>query len=146
MNEHTYVYSLHIAATPEKVWAALTENISIQAYWGGEWRIETEWTEGSAVTFYTRDGKRFSEGRVLASDRPRHLVYSWPNPPEEQGDNAPEELDWRIENTGPGTVKLSLTHRNLTQEYYDGVSGGWPAILSSLKTLIETGSPLRFDS
>jgi len=97
------------------------------------------------VTFYTQDGNLFSEGRVVAADPPRLLVYSWPNPPEVQGSAPFEELTWEIEGTGPDTVKLTLTHRNLTEDAYEGVGGGWPAILSSLKSLLETGSPLRFD-
>lgn len=145
MDENTYIYALHIATTPEKLWEALTKNEFWRQYWNGEWCIESDWTEGSAITFYTEDGQLFSEGRVLASEAPRLLTYSWPSPPEEQGSDPCKELTWQIEDVGPGTVKLTLTHPNLTDANYKGVSGGWPAILSSLKTLLETGSPLLFD-
>ncbi len=146
MSEHTYIYAIHLASTPEKVWAALTENAFWQQYWNGEWRIESDWREGSRLRFYTEDGKLFSEGTVVRSKPPFQLTYTWPNPPEEQGDDPAEELTWEIETVGPGTVKLTLTHRNLTRENHEGVSRGWPAILSSLKTLLETGNPLRFES
>jgi hypothetical protein len=56
----------------------------------------------------------------------------------------PEQLDWRISPSGPGTVKLLLVHSRLSEEFYRGVSEGWPTILSSLKSLLEVGRPLDF--
>jgi len=143
MNSRTFVYALHIAATPEKLWEALTSNAFWQQYWNGEWRIESDWRAGSPLRFYTADGKLYSQGEVLASDPPSSLTYTWPNPEQDQR-TPPERLTWRITTTGPGTVKLELLHEHLTEEFYEGVCQGWAAILSSLKTLLETGSPLAF--
>lgn len=56
----------------------------------------------------------------------------------------PQRLAWEITPSGPGTVKLKLIHDRLTDKYYDGVSEGWPAVLSSLKSLLESGTPLAF--
>ena len=144
MSEHTFVYALHIATTPEKLWEALTSNTFWQKYWDGEWRVESDWKKGSPLTFFTGDGAFFSKGEVIESDPPSKLSYTWPNPEAERGSTPPERLTWEITATVPGTVKLVLTHENLTEEYYRGVSQGWPAILSSLKALLETGSTLVF--
>jgi uncharacterized protein YndB with AHSA1/START domain len=145
MTDHTYVYVLHIATTPEKLWEALTSNEFWQKYWGGEWRIESDWRKGSSLVFYTGDGAFYSKGEVLESDPPRKLTYTWPPSVEEQGSVPPERLTWEIVTSGPATMKLTLTHENLSEKYYKGVSQGWPAVLSSLKTLLETGSPLAID-
>ena len=134
MSDRTFVYAIHIAATPEKVWEALTRNEFWQKYWDGEWRIESDWQVGSSLTFFTRDGKLFSKGEVLESNPPHSLTYTWPT----------ERLTWQISSSGPGTVLLKLIHERLTEEYYQGVSQGWACILSSLKTLLETGRPLAF--
>ncbi len=143
MAGHSYVYTIYVAADAGRVWEALTSNAMLQRYWDAEWQIDSEWTTGAAIVFRT-GGAVFSQGEVLESVPDRRLVYSWPNPPEEQGDAPPEHLAWEIETAGPGTAKLTLTHTNLTAENHAGVSRGWPAILSSLKTLLETGSPLVF--
>jgi uncharacterized protein YndB with AHSA1/START domain len=145
MNDHTFVYVLHIRTTPEQLWDALTRNEFWQQYWGGEWQIDSDWRAGSAVTFRTRDGELFSTGEVVTSDPPTTLAYTWPNPEPEQGAGAPERLTWRITKSGPGTVALELTHEHLTDEYAASVGRGWGAVLSSLKTLLETGAPLAFD-
>ncbi len=143
MSDHTYVYAIHIATTPEKLWDALTGNEFIQQYWP-EWRIESDWKAGSPVTYFTADGNLYSQGEVLESSPPDTLSYTWPEPEGEQRPAAPERLVWRIEPSGPGTVKLLLVHDRLTEEYYQGVSQGWPKILSSLKSLLEVGTPLAF--
>lgn len=144
MSSGTFVYALHIAATPENVWEALTSNEFWQKYWDGEWRVVSTWTVGASLEFFTSDGALFSRGEVLESDPPRTLTYTWPNPDEEQGSAPPERLTWRITETGPGTVRLELVHENLTEEYFAGVQQGWAAVLSSLKSLLETGRPLEF--
>jgi uncharacterized protein YndB with AHSA1/START domain len=145
MSSRTFVYALHIGATPDKLWQALTGNEFWQQYWNGEWRIESDWKVGSPLRFFTAAGEFFSQGEVLESDPPRTLTYTWPNPEEEQGAAPPERLTWRITATGPGTVMLQLVHEQLSEEFYEGVSKGWAAILSSMKTLLETGKPLVFD-
>lgn len=144
MSDHTFVYSIHIATTPEKLWAALTRNEFWEKYFE-EWKIESEWTVGAPLRFYGADGEFFSEGEVVAADPPRSLTYTWPEPEGKRVLAEPERLTWAIEPSGPGTVRLTLTHERLTDEYYAGVSQGWPAVLSSLKTLLETGAPLAFD-
>lgn len=141
MTDHTYVYVIHIATTPEKLWDALTQNEFWERYFE-EWRLESDWKTGSPLKFFTRDGKPYSEGEVVAADPPKTLTYTWPEPETERTRDVPERLTWEIATSGPGTVKLTLTHEHLTEEYYRSVSQGWPAVLSSLKSLLETGEPL----
>jgi uncharacterized protein YndB with AHSA1/START domain len=143
MNDHTCVYAIHIATTPEKLWQALTSNEFIQQYWP-EWQIESDWKVGSSVKYFTAEGKFYSQGEVLESSPPNTLSYTWPEPEGEKSMAVPERLIWQITPSGPGTVKLKLIHDRLTEEYYQGVSEGWPAILSSLKSLIERGTPLAY--
>ena len=143
MTDHTYVYAIHIATTPEKLWQALTSNEFIQQYWP-EWRLESDWKAGSSVKYFTSDGKLYSQGEVLESSPPHKLSYTWPEAEAEKREGLPERLVWEITPSGPGTVKLKLTHEQLTDEYYQGVSEGWPVILSSLKSLIEMGKPLVY--
>lgn len=142
MNERTFVYAIHIATTPEKLWEALTSNEFIQKWWGGEWRLETDWKVGSPLKFFTRNGELYSEGEVLEADPPKTLVYTWPEPKSENP-ALPEHLTWEITPSGPGTVMLKLIHK-LSEKFYEGVSQGWPAMLSSLKSLLELGRPLDF--
>jgi len=144
MTHSQFRYVLHISASCERVWAALTENAHWQQYWD-EWQIESDWQVGGKVTFHTADGQFFSSGEVLDAQAPHRLKYSWPNPPAEQGDAPIEQLMWELAESGPGTTRLQFTHSNLGDVVYKGVSEGWPAILSSLKTLLETGAPLKFN-
>lgn len=144
MSEHTYVYVIHIAATPEKVWEALTRTEFWEKYFE-EWKVESEWTAGAPLRFYSADGALFSVGEVVAADPPRSLTYTWPEPADKRVLELPEQLRWTIEPSGPGTVRLTLAHERLSDAYYKSVSEGWPAVLSSLKTLLETGAPLAFD-
>ena len=143
MNDHTYVYAIHIATTPEKLWQALTTSEFIQQYWP-EWQIESDWKAGSPVKYFTSDGKLYSQGEVLESSPPNKLSYTWPESEAEKRASLPERLVWEITLSGPETVKLKLIHERLTDEYYQGVSEGWPVILSCLKSLIETGKPLVY--
>ena len=74
-----------------------------------------------------------------------HAVYTWPDPEDEQFSKVPQRITWRITPSGPGTVKLTMLHEEMTEKAYQGVSEGWPAILSGLKTLLETGRPPQFN-
>jgi uncharacterized protein YndB with AHSA1/START domain len=76
------------------------------------------------------------------SKPPRTLTYTWPNPEEEQGSAPPERLTWEITSTGPGVVTLKLIHERLSEEYYQGVSKGWPTVFAAMKTLLETRTPV----
>lgn len=140
----TFVYAIHIVSSLEKVWEALTSDEFIRQYWP-EWRFETDWKAGSKLRYYwAEDGRLYSEGEVLESDPPRKLVYTWPEH-EAKPDTLPELLTWEISQFSPSVVVLKLTHERLTDEWFAGVSTGWPSVISSIKTLLETGKPLPIE-
>ena len=140
----TYVYAIHIAAPAEKVWQALTTGEFIRQYWP-EWRFDTDWKAGSKVRYHwAENDKLYSEGQVLESEPPHKLVFTWPEH-EARPDAISELITWEIAQHSPSVVILKLTHENLTDEWYQGVSSGWPMIISSIKTLLETGKPLPLE-
>jgi uncharacterized protein YndB with AHSA1/START domain len=145
MSERTYVYAIHIATTAERLWEALTSTQFIQQYWP-EWRIESDWQAGSPVTYRSADGNFYSQGEVLECSPPNRLSYTWPEAEGERQAALPEQLEWQITPSGPDTVKLLLVHSRLSEEFYKGVSEGWPMILSCLKSLLEVGRPLVFQA
>ena len=143
MTLHTVTYALHIRCTPMDVWKALTEDAFIQQYWGGEWRMESAWAAGAPVHFHTRDGKLYSTGTVLEAVAGEKLVYTWPEM-DAPAEAVPEKLTWTITPSGPDTVKLTLLHQNISEKYASSVGEGWVTILSSFKTLLETGKVLNY--
>lgn len=143
MNDRTYVYAIHIATTPEKLWTALTSFEFTSRYFP-EFRLESDWKAGSPLKYFTEDGKFYSQGEVLESNPPKRLSYTWPESEAEKTSDLPERLVWEITPSGPGSVLLKLIHDRLTDKYYEGVSEGWPKILSSLKSLLECGTPIVF--
>jgi uncharacterized protein YndB with AHSA1/START domain len=153
MSKHekpNFVYVTYIAATPDKVWQALTDGTLTRQYWYGR-RIESDWKVGSTVTFWydTEDGEAVSDrGIVLESNPPRRLSYTWHVEfADELRDEHPSRVTFEIEPSGK-EVKLTLTHDEFEpgSKILDGVRSGWPAILASLKTMLETGKPLSTTS
>ena len=140
MARSTFVYVTYIRSTPEKLWEALTEEDFQKQYWFGM-RCESEWTPGSSWRMVSPDGVVYDSGSIVESEPPRRLVIRW------QHQNSPElkaEGDslctMELEPIG-GTVKLSITHaiERERSKLIEAVSGGWPKIVSNLKSLLETG-------
>jgi uncharacterized protein YndB with AHSA1/START domain len=142
-SDQVFRYTLHVAASADDVWRALTSRDEWAKYFP-EWRPHSVWQPSAPLQFYTESGELYSTGEVLAAEAPRYLSYTWPEPEGEFRPELPERLTWRIEASGPDVVKVELTHDQLTHVNLQGVSQGWPAILSCLKTLLETGSPLKY--
>ena len=146
MAKSTFVYVIYIRTTPEKLWSALTDGEFMKQYWFGM-RGESEWTAGSTWKLIAGDGRIFDAGEIIEAERPRRLVIRW------QHQNKPElkaEGDSRctIELEPSGTsVKLSITHtiERDPSKLIAAVSGGWPKVLSNLKSLLETGSAVLND-
>jgi len=142
----SFVYVTHIAAAPEGVWQALTDGALTRQYWYGR-RAESDWKVGSPVTFWyeATSGEAVSDrGIILESIRPRRLSYTWQVQfIEEMRDENPSRVTFEIEAEGDDS-KLTLTHNELETggKVLETVRRGWPAILSSLKSLLETGEPL----
>lgn len=142
MAKTTFVYVIYIRTAPERVWKALTEPEFTRQYWFGM-RLESEWTPGSAWKMVADDGHVVDAGEILESDPPRRVVIKWRNEwkPEFKAEGY-SRCTIELEPAG-GAVKLSITHemdREHSEFIEKGVSGGWPKILSNLKSLLETGS------
>lgn len=145
MSDRTYVYVVHIAASAEKVWQAITDGEIYRQWWDGR-RVEMDWKVGSVVTFRLPDGRVESQGEILVCDPPKSLSHTWYDPADAASALRPERVAWQIVASGPGTVKLTLVHEGLSEEGYQGISQGWPAFISSLKSLLELGKPLAYQA
>ena len=139
-NRSQFVYVTFIRTTPAKLWQALTEPEFIRQYWFNA-TIECAWQQGSPWKMIGGDGTLTDSGEILEIDPPRRMVIRWQN-------------QWKPELKAEGTsrcsielepvdhaVKLTITHELERPEskFIVAVSGGWPRILSNLKSLLETG-------
>ena len=141
MARSTYVYVSYIRTTPEKLWSALTDAEFIKQYWFGM-QCESQWTAGSSWKLVSGDGRVFDAGEIVEADPPRRLVIRWQhqNKPELKAE-GPSLCTMELE-PGAGAVKLSITHtvERDPSKLIEAVSGGWPKVISNLKSLLETGS------
>jgi uncharacterized protein YndB with AHSA1/START domain/DNA-binding transcriptional ArsR family regulator len=137
----TYVYVTYIHATAERVWHALTDADLSARYWGHS--NVSDWEPGSAWEHRRTDGSGVADvvGTVLEAVPPRRLVMTFAGPNEEPS-AAPSKVTFTIE-PHEEIVRLTVTHENLAdQAEYEAAASGWPAVLSNLKSLIETGQVL----
>jgi uncharacterized protein YndB with AHSA1/START domain len=140
MSKPSFVYVTYIQTTPERVWNALMDPELTKDYWGRHRNVSPDWQPGSPWRHESYDdGAVRIVGQVLESEPPRRLVLTWASPAAK--DDAPSRLTFEIE-PFMDTVRLTVTHEDLDADMLRAVSGGWPAILSSLKTLLETGASL----
>ncbi len=141
MTRSTFVYVTYIRTTPEKLWSALTDGEFIKQYWFGM-RCESQWTPGSSWKLVSGDGQIFDAGEIVEADPPRRLVIRWQhqNNPELKAEGE-SQCTMELEPSG-AAVKLSITHTIGCDpsKFITAVSGGWPKVLSNLKSLLETGS------
>jgi len=135
-----FVYAIYIRATPERLWAALTESEFIKQYWLGV-AFETDWKVGSPWRMVYSDGEVTDEGEVAEADPPRRLVLRWRH--RRRPELAAEGEALCVIELEPveGAVKLTIDHSlpRPGSKLIGAVSGGWPSILSNLKSLLETG-------
>src|SRR5437016_6957302 len=136
------VYTIYIASTPEKVWQALTSAEFSRKYFSGL-AVEAELKVGGAFAVRTPDCSLHIGGEVIECDPPRKLTITWnvnwPGLVEKLG---PTLVTYEIEQAGD-VVKLTFAQshdRPLSDDILSGGRLGWPAILSSLKSLLETGN------
>ncbi|MER6096013.1 SRPBCC family protein [Streptomyces sp. NPDC001728] len=156
MDSDTFVYTTYIRTTPDELWKALTDPESTRRFWGVA--FETEWTPGAPMV-WDEGGRRTADPEqvVLEAEPGRRLSYTWHTfTPEwaeavRLGRDVYERLarerrsrvTFVIEPSGD-TVKLTVTHDDLAADgLMKGLIGeGWPALVSSLKSLLETGEEL----
>jgi uncharacterized protein YndB with AHSA1/START domain len=143
MSESKFVYVAYIRTTPEKLWRALTMPEFTRQYWAGTWQ-DCTWQKGASWKLMIPDGRVGDAGEVLEVDPPRRLVLSWQNEfmPDLKAEGF-SRATFTLEQEGD-MVKLTVIHEidKAGSKLIEAVSGGWPLILASLKSLLETGESL----
>lgn len=136
----TFVYVTYIRTTPERLWSALTSPDFTKQYWFGVHQ-DTDWKAGSPWRLVYPDGRVTDAGEIVEVDPPKRLVLRWRNEfrPELKSEGY-SRCTIELEPTADA-VKLTITHvmDRAESKLIEAVSGGWPRILSNLKSLLETG-------
>lgn len=142
MSKPEFVYVTYIDTTPEKLWQALTDPEMTRDYWGRA-RNVSDWQSGAAWRHEDYDDPALVKvvGQVIESAPPHRLVLSWAAPDDHAHPDRTSEVTFTIEDF-MGAVKLTVSHRGLSDQALKEISAGWPAILSSLKSLLERGASL----
>jgi len=164
-HERSFEYTIHVAAPPERVWRALTDPEDTPRYWrhrqaGGK-TFPSDWQRGSTWSLVHADvGLVVSDPAmvILESDPPRHLAYTWhtctPEWAAAVGLDPETAAAWRaeprsrvvydLEETSQGVTRLTVLHDGFApgSVVLPNIAQGWPAVVSSLKSMLETGSPL----
>ena len=144
MPKATFVYAIYIAAPPETVWRALLDGEFTRQYWGhdnvSDWKPGSPWEHRRDDAAHTLD----LLGEVLEAQPPRRLVITWADPADRARRARHSRVTFDIEPL-PDMVRLTITHDELEagSEMERKISQGWPRVLSSLKSLLETGRALH---
>jgi uncharacterized protein YndB with AHSA1/START domain len=140
MSKPKFVYVTYIASTPEKVFSALTSAEMSKQYWSGNY-VESDWKVGSPFTLrLPRHEKEDITGEVLEFDPPRRLAYTFhPHHEGAEGEGA-SRVVFEIE-AHQDQVKLTVIHDGFEagSKVFEAISQGWPHVLSSLKSYLESG-------
>src|SRR6266404_7225265 len=142
MRKPEFVYVTYIETTAEKLWEALTSSEFSKRYWFNT-ELKSDWKVGSPFAL-VMNGTTTDVGEILQADRPRWLSYTFHHVLSEAArKERPTKVTFNLEPHGK-LVKLTLTHEDFQDGsvILDGISKGWPAILSSLKSLLESGQAL----
>jgi len=136
------VFEIYIKTTPQRLWDAITDGEMRKKYTFGV-GVTSDWTEGSSYTAGVPGVVDISAGENLEVDPPRRLVQSfnalWSDDVKAEGTSR---VTWEITPVGDDSVALTVTHEELREGAHSEIYGGWPQILSGLKTLLETGETL----
>jgi uncharacterized protein YndB with AHSA1/START domain len=144
MTNSRFVYVTYIRTTPEKLWQALIDPEFTRRFWSETWQ-DCEWKPGSQWRLMIPDGRVADSGEVVEIEPQRRLVLRWRNEfKPELREEGYSRLSYEIEKKGE-SVKLTVAHEmeRPDSKFIEAVSGGWPMILASLKSLLETGEPLE---
>ena len=138
-----FVYVTYIRATPEKVFDAIVNPAVARLYWGHE--NVSDWTPGARWEHIRANDARTVElvGEVLEIDAPKRLVMSWANASQEGDPDKTSRVAFDIE-PYDGMVRLTVTHDRLEAGggMFNGISKGWPIVLSSMKSYLESGEAI----
>lgn len=138
-----FIYVTYIRAPQQKVWDALTKPEFQKIYWFGSHQ-ESDWKSGSSWTMYRPDGTVTDSGEILESEPPSRLVIKWQNQfrPELKAEGWARCVIELSEEDHLTKLSIAHTIERTDSKFIEAVSGGWPKILSSLKSLLETGHAL----
>jgi uncharacterized protein YndB with AHSA1/START domain len=142
-NKSQFVYVTYISSSAEKVWNALMDPETTRKYWGhlnvSDWKPGSDWRHEDASTGAIR-----LVGKVVESTPPRRLVITWAFPADAQNQAKHTRVTFDVEPIG-AAVRLKVTHDELEpgSEMERGITRGWPAVLSNLKSLLETGQAME---
>jgi uncharacterized protein YndB with AHSA1/START domain len=143
MADSRFVYVTYIRTTPAKLWNALRDPEFSRQIWSEGW-IDTDWEQGSPWELRFPGGRVSDSGEILEIEPEKRLVLSWQHQvyPEMKADDL-TRCTFDLEPVGE-SVKLTVVHEcsKPDAKVIEGVSSGWPHILSSLKSLLETGESL----
>lgn len=139
--ESRFVYVTYIRTTPQKLWAALTTSDVAEQYWLAN-RPEADWKLGGAWSLVFPDGRVADTGEIVEFEPEKRLAIRWLN--EFMPEMKAEGWSLCVMDLEPvgDAVKLTVTHTMPREgsKFIGAVSGGWPQILSNLKSLLETGA------
>lgn len=142
MSDAKFVYVTYIRATPQQVWDALLDPKFTRQYW--EHDNVSDWKPGSQWQHRRLDGKTVDVvGKVVESSPPSHLVLTWADPANAGDPKKYSRVTFTLE-TVDEMLRLTVAHEELDAgtEMTRKISSGWPRVLSSLKSMLETGKPL----
>lgn len=135
-----FVYTTYIKSTPEKVWNAIINPEFTRQYWGHQ--NVSDWKKGSKWHMMSSDDKAtvFVAGEVIESSPPKRLVLTWADPSDATDTSR---VTYELEPIAD-MVRLSIVHGNFKagSDMPHKIGGGWPMVLSSMKSFLETGKPI----
>ena len=144
MDKPQFVYVTYIMTTPETLWSALMDGEMTKQYWGRAKNV-SDWKVGSTWQHQDYDDPTMVKivGKVVESTPLKRLVLTWSSPADAEKETKQTRVTFEIEPMF-GAVRLTVIHDEVEHgsDMLRGITQGWPAILSSLKTLLETGQPM----
>ncbi len=143
MSKPRFVYVTYIASTPAKVWEALTNPDISEKYWFG-YRVTADGKAGDYMTAVSPAGKQAHRDPIIESDPPRRLVYGWKPLYKDMPNERPSRVTFELEPFKDQT-RLTVTHDEFDEDskIFEMIRKGWPAVLSSMKSFLETGRGLE---
>ena len=136
MNTEKFVYVSYIATTQQKLWDALTKPEFVKEYFFGRDMV-TDWKVGSSIKM----GEDW-DGKILKSEPISLLSFTFHHLGHHSLNSEPvSTVTYKLEQKGK-LMQLTVIHEELSQKLFDNISGGWPQIISSLKSYLETGTPI----
>ena len=141
MSEPAFVYTIYIATDADTLWQALVDGEFTRQYWSHD--NVSDWLPGSTWEHRRTDAARTVDvvGRVVESVPPLPLVLTWAEPVDRDRPDRHSRVTFEIERVAE-MVRLTVTHESLDADMKRRIAGGWPRVLSSLKSLVETGRAL----